>query len=185
MFRFRRVYEFEDLPNYQKLLSADFSFHFSATADSVLAARYGANWSKEDEIASAKHLFEGVTQQAGSLPAAAKIELSFPGARYEPDPTHADSSAWYVHVVVDSAAALVEVWSGNTESRTTYLTEGRQDFYLVRGDAAVLDTTLAPRADRWYIRRWDDLATAPAIRPPPIDSTTHETTLGAIKARYR
>jgi hypothetical protein len=184
MQRFERVYEFQDLPNYEKLLTSDFRYTFSAASDPNLVAQYGNNWGKDDEVESTKHLFEGFTNSAGDFfPAASRIDMTLTGVQYQPDFTHADSAAYYQKVVVTAVDMTIEV--PTTPDPTTYQISARHEFYIVRGDAAVLDANQEARADRWYIRRWDDLSTGTAVKAP-IPSTRAAlfvpATWGALRA---
>ncbi|MGH7725053.1 MAG: hypothetical protein ACREOU_06445, partial [Candidatus Eiseniibacteriota bacterium] len=65
-------------------------------------------------------------------------------------------------------------------------------FYLVRGDAAVLDTGQEARTDRWYIYRWDDLSQPLPGGPARLASlnagalgTPAPTTWGGLKDGYK
>jgi hypothetical protein len=67
----------------------------------------------------------------------------------------------------------------------TYSLSSRQEFFVVRGDAAVLAAGVAPDPTRWYVRRWDDLSVNPFNgRRNTIDALGPKT-YGAIKALFR
>jgi hypothetical protein len=186
MKRFEQTCEFQDLPKYGILFASDFRFTFSSSADMDLALQYGDHWRKDDEIQSAHHLFEGFTNTLGeAIPPASRISMNLNGVQVITDPEHADSAAYYQKVVVDSVMLTVQL-PGTPES-TTYDINARHEFYLVRGDAAVLDAGQETRTDRWYIRRWDDLAvgagtTATIVAGP---TPTYPITWGRLKAGYR
>jgi hypothetical protein len=163
MSRFVASYSFQDLPNYSALLTSDFQYTFSAASDPDLVALYSAGWGKDDETESSKHLFEGFTNSdpvPKFVPAATKIDIALNGQQYPDDYTHLDSLAYYKMVVVSTVVMSIEVPQPGTEP-ITYLISARHEFHLVRGDVAALDPGQEARADRWYIRKWDDLS------PPP------------------
>jgi hypothetical protein len=177
------IWDFQDASHYTPLLTSDFHVVFSAGTDPELVQRYGETWSKADESAFAKHLFEGITNADSlALPAASHLELGFLGAQPDTDYVHPDSAAWYAKVVMFSAQLTLTF---GTDS-TLYVVRGRQEFFVVRGDAAVLDPGQEHRADRWYIRRWDDLSTASdTTSSPPAGPLGEHPTWGRMKDRYR
>jgi len=157
MIRFEKSYEFQDLPTYSKLLTSDFRYTFSLASDPTLVDRY-PNWGLDDEVESTKHLFEGFTNSSGDpVSAASRIDMTLTGVQYGSDFTHADSASHYQKVVVTSVDMTIEV--PGVPEPTTYRISARHEFYIVRGDAAVLDEGQEARTDRWYIRKWDDLST--------------------------
>ena len=164
MIRFEKSYEFQDLPNYQKLLTSDFRYTFSQQADPNLVNLY-PNWGFDDEVESTKHLFEGFVNSTGqTVPAASKIEMTLTSIQYGQDFTHSDSGSYYQKVVVPSVEMTIEVppAPGSTDPTIYQIGNGaRHEFYIVRGDAAVLSEGQEARSDRWYIRRWDDLSPSP------------------------
>ena len=184
--RFEQTYEFQDLPKYGILLASDFRFAFSPSADPDLVLQYGDHWRKDDELQSARHLFEGFTNTLGeTIPAASRIDMTLSGVRAMTDPEHADSATYYQKVVVDSVVVTVEL--PGTPEPTTYNIDARHEFYLVRGDAAVLDASQEARTDRWYIRRWDDLSGAAGTTATIVSgpTSTRPVTWGRLKAAYR
>ena len=73
-----------------------------------------------------------------------------------------------------------------SDDEIVYSINARQEFYLVRGDAAVLPTGATADTTRWYIRRWEDLAAPPAgVRKGPVINPAAGTTYGKVKASYR
>ena len=156
MIRFETSYEFQDLQNYEALLTSDFRYTFSTATDRDLADRY-PNWGRDDEVESSKHLFEGFTNSLGeSFNGASNIDMTLYGVQYGPDFTHADSTTHYQRVVVTTVDMKIEV--PGSPDPTIYQINARHEFYIVRGDAAVLAAGQEARTDRWYIRRWDDLS---------------------------
>jgi hypothetical protein len=193
MLRFEATYEFQDLPKYEFLLASDFRYTFSQASDPTLVEIYGNNWGKDDEVASSQHLFEGFTNSLGqAVPAASKIDMDLYGVQPTSDVEHLDSTAYYQKVVVSRVVMSIEV-PGSPEP-TIYNIDARHEFYLVRGDAALLDPSQEARSDRWYIRRWDDLSaltTAGAIQIASVNSGTPGTlarvseSWGRLKSDYK
>jgi hypothetical protein len=161
MLRFEKSYEFQDLPTYTNILTSDFRYTFSNDSDHDLVDRY-PNWGRDDEEESTKHLFEGFTKLDGTpVPAASNIDLTLTGVQYQPDYLHPDSASHYQKVVVTLVEMQIDV--PDPTGNITYVISARHEFYIVRGDAALLDAGQEARADRWYIRRWDDLSTGSAL----------------------
>jgi len=153
--RLERTYERQDEIEYPKLLTADFRYTFSAQSDPALATQYGLNWGKDDETQSAEHLFAGFVNGTGeAVPPASRITVDFVNDQYYPDPAHADSATWYVYCPVTNVNLTIDIpANGGT---TTYDISAPHSFFLVRGDAALLDPGQAADSTRWYVRRWDD-----------------------------
>lgn len=157
MIRFEKSYEFQDLPNYEALLTSDFRYTFSAASDPELVDRY-PNWGLDDEVESTKHLFEGFVNSNGDpIAAASRIDMTLTGVQYGQDFTHTDSTAHYQKVVVTAVDMTIDV-PQTGQDPIQYHINARHEFYIVRGDAAVLDAGQDASASRWYIRRWDDLS---------------------------
>ncbi len=169
MIRFERTYENQVVDQYELLFASNFRFTFSNQSDPTLVNQYGNSWGKDDEVESTSHLFDGFTNELGTfVPGAAGITLSLPGAQIIADPfrpTDPDSSAYYKYVIVPSISLLLDV-----PGTQGYEIAAPHDFYLVRGDAAVLDAGQQATADRWYIWRWDDKSAALAAIAPRLQS---------------
>lgn len=132
---FEASYEGRDLESFAALFAADFRFYPS---DPEVAMRHPV-WTRVDEIESADHLFQD----------AVAITLSLEPHADSADPEHADSSAYYRRYEIPSVTLSVVTPSGD------WLIERQgHDFYLVRGDAAVLTADQEPSVDRWYLRKW-------------------------------
>ena len=186
MLRFEGTYEFQASSRYKNLLASDFRYTFSQASDPTLVQIYGNNWGKADEVFSSGNLFNGFTNSVGeALPAASRIEMDLFGVQPATDFEHPDSATYYQKIVVARVVMTVEI--PGTPEPTTYNIDARHEFYLVRGDAAVLDASQEARIDRWYIRRWDDLSAAPATTAAFADGPTPTTpkTWGSLKAQYR
>jgi len=183
--RLQRTYERLDLVDYTGLLTADFRYTFSAQSDPALASLYSDNWGKDDETESAKHLFEGFTNSTGQrFGPASNITVRFDNDQYYADPAHADSAAWYVYCPVSTVNLTVDapLPDGST---TTYNISAPHSFFLVRGDAAILDAGQRADSTRWYVRHWDDLSPAPApggAQQPDAPMAT--ATWGDVKGSY-
>jgi hypothetical protein len=193
LLRLEAALELRHAVEYDSLLAADYRFHFSPESDPDLVTRYGTQWGREDELAALRHLFTGFTDDQSILqPGATRITLQLNGATIADDPDHADSTAHYRRAIVPSLDATVELSDG-----TVYELSSLQEFYLVRGDAAVLTATEGARSDRWYLRRWEDHATALALRQVPGRSRTatgvepsrwlpaRPASWGSLRGRYR
>ena len=163
MLRFEGVYELQSSVNYEGLLTSDFRYTFSLASDPTLVNSY-PNWGHDDEVETTRHLFEGFSTTSGErVAAASRIEMTLTGLQYGLDYTHPDSGEHYMKVVLTSVDMLIEV------PPTTYQVSGRHEFYLVRGDAAVLGPGQEARTDRWYLRRWDDLTPGVSAPVPAAD----------------
>jgi len=162
MLRFEATYENQVLDQYELLFASNFRFTFSNQSDPLLVNQYGTSWGKDDEVESTSHLFDGFTNEGGDfVPGAAGIILALPGVQVIDDPTQPDSAAYYKWVIVPQISLELDV-----PGTQGYAIAAPHDFYLVRGDAAVLDANQSATADRWYIWRWDDKSAAlPAVSP--------------------
>ena len=185
MLRLEKTLEFQDAPHYLPLLTEDFRFKFSADANPQLVDLYGDNWKKTDEGIALTHLFDGFVNTTGTaIPAASSIDLTLSGVSYGPDPDHPDSTAQYRKVDVSNFAGVfvVPVSSGDP---VVYNISSRQEFYIVRRDAAVIAGDATADTTHWYIRRWEDKATIPAFTKGPVSHSALPTTIGMLKASYR
>jgi hypothetical protein len=185
MLRFEKAYELKVLAAYADLFTADFRFAFSSDADPDLVSQFGDTWGKSNEIQSTNHLFDGFTNTVGQFVAPASlIALTLNGPQIFADPDYPDSAAFYKYVVVPSIRLDLEV--PGTDGFTI---QAPHDFYLVRGDAAVLDSSQPADSVHWYIRRWVDKSPAfpGAVRPgtePARFNAAIPATWGQVKATY-
>jgi len=189
MIRFEKSYEFQDLQAYQYLLTSDFRYTFSLASDPRLVDQY-PNWGLDDEIQSTEHLFDGFTNTRGEFFAAAsQIQMSLIGVQYTGDFTHADSASHYQKVIVTTVDMQIEVPNPGADP-IVYNINARHEFYIVRGDAAVLQAGQEARSDRWYIRKWDDLSPPPPAAIARLSSLTSggvqrtPATWGAVKDTF-
>ena len=175
--------ELKSETQYALLLSDDFRYHFSAASDPDLLVHYGDNWRKTDEVAAITNLFHGFKNEFGeTLAGASSINMTLYGVQYlSSDPDHPDSTGQYRKVVVTTMNMVIEVPS--TPDPTVYQVNSRHEFFLVRGDAAVLAPGASADTTRWYVRKWDDMASPLAVKGPVINPS-NAITLGSIRARY-
>jgi hypothetical protein len=184
MQRFEATWKSQVESQYAPLLSDDFRYVFSVAADPVLANQY-PNWSKADEEASTRHLFDGFRNSVGdSVPGASRIDFTLTGMSQGIDFSHPDSTTQYQRVIVTAVDMTIDVPQAGADP-IQYLVNARDEFYLVRGDAAVISGSANADTTHWYIRRWDDLTTVTSIGKLPVINPSRTTSLGSIKARYR
>jgi hypothetical protein len=184
--RFEATFEAQSGVEYAKLLTDDFVFHFSQASDPDLVLAYGENWGRDDETAAITNLFEGFDAQSGQhIPGASIIQMDLYGVQTLADTSHVDSLAYYRKIVVARIVMSIEV--PGTPEPTIYNIDSRQEFYVVRGDAAVLAAGQAAQSDRWYIHRWDDLSLGGPVPYGkwPTTNPSQPKSLGSIKGQYR
>jgi hypothetical protein len=184
MTRFEATFDAQSEGEYAKLLTDDFRFHFSQASDPDLVLAYGDSWSRVDETETITHLFDGFTDPTyGAIPGASTVAMAFSNVQVGADPDHPDSLDYYKKVVVFAMTLVIEV--PGTPEPTTYNVSSRQEFYIVRGDAAVLASGQAVQADRWYFRRWDDLAiSGSVVRKGPVVNPSNTISVGHIKGLF-
>jgi hypothetical protein len=185
MLRFEAAYEYQALAEYAALFTADFRFAFSSDADPDLVSQFGDTWGRDHEIQSTSHLFVGFTNSGGQYHAPASlIALTLNGPQIFADLDYPDSAAFYAYMIVPSIRLELEI--SNTDGFTMQVPH---DFYLVRGDAAVLDSSQPADSVHWYIRRWVDKSPplASVGRPgtePARFMPAQESSWGRMKALY-
>jgi len=191
MARFAATLEYQSRQSYAALLTDDFRFGFSAATDPTLVAEYGNTWSARDDSISAAHLFDGFTSSATGtfIPGATTITLSLNVVSESGDSTHIDSLDVYRVIRVARLIGTIEVPT-DPSGGAIYNLDSAQAFYLVRGDVAVLRPGQENRAERWYVRRWNDLSAPPSgyalnSRGGPTTNPTKPVTWGSIKNQYR
>ena len=162
------AYEERLLDPYAALLSADFRFLFG---DPESRAAHPEGFSREDELASAEHLFHGFTSDAGvPMPAAQSIAIAMDTVWVAPEPSRPDSAAWYRVVVAENVRLRVTLVGGVGFATNPM----RHEFHVARADAAVRVPGQPADLDHWLIRLWveepDAGATATTTQapdPPP------------------
>lgn len=181
--RFLATFESHDLVELPKIFTADFRYEFSENADADLIAHYGAAWPLEDEMISAKNIFEGgVTETGVAREPVEDLALKMTPTKPDGDASDGkDPEAYQVLVtVVELHSDLFEVRGCGIQGET--IKPQLHRFYLVRGDhAAELGPDQIADAKHWYIYRWRDqtIGTPEGSDGPLIVSW------GRIKALYR
>ena len=200
---FEWCYNNQAIAEYREIFTDDYRFNFSPT-DSSGSEWRGTPWTREDELISATQLFVG---GSATEPPASSIRLSldknffiFPDPNYTTGPTGWDRDGRW-HKNIRTTVTLVI----GTEGGSSTEIQGHGNFYMIRGDSAVIPEELRlrgfePDSNRWYIRRWDDetaqegLAQAVAVararqlaghRDAVPATPVAGLTWGAIKAYYR
>jgi hypothetical protein len=205
---FEWCYNNQAIAEYREIFSDDYRFFFSPT-DSSGGEWRGTPWTREDELISATQLFVG---GSATEPPASSIRLSLDKNFFVfPDPNY---TAWDPegrwHKNIRTTVTLVITTEGGSSTEI----QGHANFYMIRGDSAVIPEELrlrgfGPDPLRWYIRRWDDETAQEGIaqtvgqaraRPlsagragPPAAAgapradagATESISWGAIKAYYR
>jgi hypothetical protein len=183
MTRLEATFDSQVEAQYALLLTDDFQYKFSAASDPALVDLY-PNWTKADEVASITHLFDGFENSSGTtIQGASHIDLTFNGVQQGTDLDHADSTAQYQRIVVTGLDGTIEVPQAGTDP-AFYNISARHEYYLVRGDAAVLSAGASADTTHWYLRRWDDLS-APAFSKGPVINPSRSSSFGSIRALYR
>ncbi len=188
---FRWCYEHRDINVYKGLFSADYVFTFSQL-DPAGDPYRGTPWRREDELASTTHLF--VTGNATEEPASS-ISLTFDATLIPQNDPRQGASPNRWHKLVTTGVVLdVQRSSGSLQVK------GRANFFVVRGDSALIPPELNLRPDslRWYIQGWvDDTASpngAPGARARPaheagpalnLPSGPYTVSFGGLKTLYR
>jgi hypothetical protein len=149
---FQWCWEQRDLDHYRTLFTDDFRFT-CALADSAGSAYRYQPCTREDELITAQHVFEGTATE----PAASSITLVFDGALVAL-PDYRDGKTAEVHQYVQIPNLTLTV---NRTDGSAYRLTGGAAFFLVRGDSAAIpqelkDQGFGPDKNRWYFERWDD-----------------------------
>jgi hypothetical protein len=140
---FEWAYNNRDYTVYRAVFSDDYRFAFSAL--DTAGNRYrGDTWTRNDELASAKNLFDAASSITLQLD---KSFALFTDTR----PGHGNTT---YHKTIRTQVLLNIVTQDNSQINV----QGKANFFLVRGDSAVIPTDLGlpPDSNRWYIDRWED-----------------------------
>jgi len=142
-------YTQKNLDSYRRLFTSDFRFVFS-DRDSNGAAYRVVPWTRDDDMISTNHLFQGGD---ADQPVATAIQLALDrNFLVLPDDRVGKSPRW--HVMSTTQLILhVALADGHTEDIT-----GEAKFYLTRADSAAIPDDLGAPADSttWYVDRWED-----------------------------
>jgi hypothetical protein len=157
------AYNNRSISEYGRLFTDDYRFAYSALD------RYGVPyrqtpWTQEDEIISATKLFQG---GGATQPAAASITLVLDrNFQVRDDPRPGKNAEWHKYIRTSVSLKILDA------NGSQVIVNGFANFFVVRGDSAVIPEELvqkgfAPDSSRWYIERWeDDTATGAVIAGP-------------------
>lgn len=179
------TYEHKQGAEYSGMFTGDFSYEFSSNTDPTLVQQYSTGWFKNDEKASAVHLFNGYTPPGGHLlPAATSISIKL--AVDQPTDDNTSGVDPKTHKVLATRIDGSVIVPSDTGPQTYTMTDNYNVFYLVRGDVAVnLDTNQPADSLHWYVYRWVDLSEAIAPSPTREPTPAQSATWGSVKALYR
>lgn len=172
-------YRLERLDDYAALLLPGFRFIFG---DSALMVAHPDGFTRADEIASARNLFNGFTDASGVVrPAARSIETSLDTVVVcgEPDPP--DSAIHYQVATVHGLHLRIALEDGTGFD----VGPACHEFHLVRGDVAARAPDQPGDADHWYVWRWVELPSCEAIAPadaPASRQAPAERVIGWLEA---
>jgi hypothetical protein len=141
--RFEKTYESGDADAYARLLTADYRFVFG---DAELAARHPEGFTREDELASYRRLFQGgVSAEGRDLPRALRVEVTLRDVTVGADPEHPGDPAYAV-VHVGAATLAIAFADGSA------MTDTAPHAFWLECTAGTGD---------WVCRRWVE-------RPAPV-----------------
>lgn len=186
-------YEHRASAEYRELFTDDYRFVFSTLDENGDAYRDNP-WTREDEVESTTHLFQG---GAANQPAASSITIHLDrNFNVSNDPRFPGQGRWR-KLIRTSVTLTIYVNEGQTTST------GDAVFSLARGDVALIPEELkkrgfGPDSTRWYIERHEDLTQvdpvdggmrASAVRVSPRGSApaffSARRSWGAVKVQYR
>jgi hypothetical protein len=153
-------YNNQTIAEYRELFTDDYRFIFSPL-DSSGAEYRGTPWTREDELIYATHLFVG---GSADRPPASHIRLDLDKNFFVyPDPDFSQTDPrgrWHKNI---RTQVLFNI---QTDDGSLIEISGAAQFYMVRGDSALIPEELRlrgfdPDSNRWYIRRWDDETAQP------------------------
>jgi hypothetical protein len=187
-----------DPTRYAEVFTDDYRFIFQPN-DSAGNPFRERPWLREDEMASAQHLFSGGADQ----PPASGIEISIDSKLVPlPDPRPGHDPHWHktINTHVDLKVTVTD--ASGTPQVTPVV--GNMLMYLVRGDSAVIPSELVAQgfkrdSTRWWIDRWEDQtivtngpASARPVRRPGLTAAFTDpppllppVTWGWLKQLYR
>jgi hypothetical protein len=147
-------YRLERIEDYAALLLPDFRFFFG---DAELQAAHPDGFTREDEIESARHLFEGFTDASGiQRPAAWAIETGLDVLRVGDEPGR--PAAQYQVVTVCGMRLRIDLESGDE----LLVGPACHEFHFERGDVAARGPDQPGDTGQWYLRSW--------VESPPCDA---------------
>ena len=161
------------------LFTCDYEFVF-APGDSAGIRFQGRPWTRSDELAFARHMFE---TGSALVPAATYVAISLENEPHAlPDDRPGKDPGWHQRIQTPFVAV---VEAPGREFRVL----GFETFYLVRGDSACIpqelrDRGYGPDSTRWWIERWEDYSVSVPIGTGPSRAQARPVTLGAVKSIY-
>jgi hypothetical protein len=165
--RLIQAYAGRDLQDYAAMLAA--RFHFDSS-DPDFHASSPSGFTREDEIASADHLFHGFVNAAGAhLPAATSIEVTVADLHFASGPAAASLDEPIQVLVAEGLRLSVKLEDGNGFETGPL----RHVFFVERALASEVAPGEPADPRRWIVRIWlenpndDQLAAAAATTPSP------------------
>jgi hypothetical protein len=145
------AYNHRAISEYREIFTDDYRFAFSALDPQGNAYR-DKPWTREDELASATHLFQG---GHATEPPASSISLTLDRNFFIQNDLRPNKNN-RMHKRIRTNVTLTIV----TSTDQTQVT-GAAIFYVTRGDSAaipqeLIDRGFRPDSTRWYIERWED-----------------------------
>jgi len=161
---FEWCYNNKAIAEYREIFTEDYQFYFNAL-DSAGADWRGTPFTRDDELIQATNLFVG---GSATEPAASSIRLSLDRNFFVfPDPDYTEYEGPFPRTPRDplgrwhkNIRTTVTLQIGTDDGNSIEIT-GHANFYMVRGDSALIPEELrlrgfGPDSTRWYIRRWND-----------------------------
>jgi len=177
------IYNHKSIESYRRLLADDFRSSCSPTDSSGTQSR-GTPWTRGDELTFATHLFIG----GGALEPPVSIRVAYDRNFFvSPDPNDLswDASGRWHRSIRSALAVSIRTADGGAIEIT-----GHANFFLVRGDSAVIPEELklmglGPDSTRWYLRRWDDETEPSGGAPVRAAQPSSPFTWCGLKSIYR
>ena len=184
--RFIWAYENKKSIEYEQIFTEDFTFEFSTATDPELVQQYQNGWFKLDEKTSARHLFEGFTDDStGYHPPASSIDIILANTVPTDDTEGRDPAKFKVLATRVDGVITVPPTGVQTEDTRYVIDNNFHRIYLVRGDAAASLAAGQPAdSTHWYIWRWLD-ETSSVVAPAGLRPASSRTTWARLKAGYR
>lgn len=155
-------YEHRATAEYRELFSDDYRFVFGTLDPDGLAYRDNP-WTREDEVESTTKLFQGGD---ANQPAATSITIALDrNFRVGIDPRYPNSVRWRKLIRTAVTLRINDVSGSQTD------VSGYANFFLVRGDSALIPEELSkrgfrPDSTRWYVNRHEDDTIPPETGAP-------------------
>jgi len=151
--RFADAWQRRDLDAYSGLLTDDFRFYFG---DEENKARHPGGWGKEDELASASHLFKGRADRP-DRPRARSLRLDFVAVSVLADPDFPCDREHHALIDAREVRLAIELEGGDHLGAV-----GHHAYRVVRGSVD----------EAWRLRRWDEEPAASLLAAAACADTT-------------